>query len=310
VLLGGVYATLCPEHAAINSGADHVLPGAGEGHLEFIVKDIMGMTLSYRPEADNLDALPFPAWELLNHPDQLPLLTSRGCPYRCPYCASSLLNHGFARRDPLRVADEISFWNKKLGMMNYSFYDDALLVDPDGLAIPLLREIIKRRLPVSFHCPNGLHLREITPELADLLHRAGFRTLRFGLETADEYRQRAWGGKVENFHFEQATAYLREAGYQPEEIAVYLLCGLPDQPAGEIAASIRYVKARGARPILAEYSPIPGTTLWEAACQSSPYPLREEPLFHNNSLLPCAHPSLSGAAYRDLKKLTRPDEAK
>jgi len=43
----------------------------------------------------------------------------------------------------------------------------------------------------------------------------------------------------------------------------------------------------GAMPYLAEYSPIPHTSLWEKALASSQYDLGLEPLFHNNTLLPC-----------------------
>jgi len=305
VILGGIYTTLCSEHARAHTGADYVLAGAGEGYVDLILEKIMGLSLSYRPDSKNLDALPYPAWDLLSHPDQLPVLTSRGCPCRCPYCATKILNRTFRRRDPRRVVDEIAHWRKTLGVKNFSFYDDALLVRPEEMAIPLLKDIIIRHLDTVFHCPNGLHLSEITPYIATLLFRAGFRTLRFGLETTDRDRQRALGGKVENVHFEQATAYLREAGYEADDIAVYLLCGLPGQSAGEIRESIRYVRSHDARPILAEYSPIPGTALWDAARQSSPYPLAEEPLFHNNSLLPCAHPTLTTLEYHAMKRLSR-----
>ena len=305
VILGGIYATLCSEHARAHTGADYVLTGAGEGHMDLILETILGIPASYRPDTDNLDALPYPAWDLLPHVDQLPVLTSRGCPCRCPYCATRILNRKFRRRRPWLVVDEIAHWRKTLGVKNFSFYDDALLVHPEEMAIPLLKDIIIRNLDAGFHCPNGLHLREITPDIATLLFRAGFRTLRFGLETTDRDRQRALGGKVENVHFEQATAYLREAGYKSDDIAVYLLCGLPGQSAGEIRESIRYVQSHNARPILAEYSPLPGTELWDAACQSSPYPLAEEPLFHNNSLLPCAHPTLTTPEYHELKRRSR-----
>ena len=304
VVLGGIYATLCPDHAQ-SAGADHVLPGPGEGNIPFIVNDILGESLRFVPDEHDLDHLPYPAFELLAAPEQVPLLTSRGCPFRCPYCASRLLNSGFDRRDPIRVVDEMVHWQEKLGVRNFSFYDDALLSDPQEMAIPLLAEIIRRKLDGNFHCPNGLHIREITPDIARLLYRAGFRTIRFGLETTDGQRQQELGGKVDNSSFERATAYLHEAGYRAEEIGVYLLCGLPGQTAREIRESILYVHSRGARPILAEYSPIPGTSLWDDARHASSYPLADEPLYHNNSLLPCASPSLTTEAYHELKRLTR-----
>jgi radical SAM superfamily enzyme YgiQ (UPF0313 family) len=304
VILGGIYATLCRDHAQL-AGADHVLPGPGERNIHFIMNDILGETVRYVPDEHDLDHLPYPAFDLLAAPEQVPILTSRGCPFRCPYCASRLLNNCFDRRDPIHVVNEMVHWQKKLGVRNFSFYDDALLSDPQEMAIPMLTEIIRRKLDCHFHCPNGLHIREITPEIARLLYQAGFKTIRFGLETTNGQRQQELGGKVDNSAFERAAAYLQEAGYTGNEIGVYLLCGLPGQTAREIRESILYVHSRGARPILAEYSPIPGTLLWDDARCASSYPLAEEPLYHNNSLLPCASPSLTTETYHELKGLTR-----
>ena len=304
VVLGGNYTTLCPEHAG-KSGADHVLSGAGEQHIPFIVRDLLGAALVYQPDLHDPDALPYPAFDLLAQPDQLPVMTSRGCPYRCLYCASHRLNPFFTRRDPAKVAEEIAYWFHRFGIRNFSFYDDALLVDAQGMALPLMKDLIRRGLSVRFHCPNGLHLREITAELAALMFRSGFKTLRFGFETADLHRQKELGGKAYNAHLESAVAYLMEAGYLGDDIGVYILCGLPGQSEAEVSYTIQYVLSLGAKPILAEFSPIPGTSLWESAMDASPFPLAEEPLFHNNSLLPCRNDSLTVPSYNLLKKMTR-----
>jgi hypothetical protein len=54
-----------------------------------------------------------------------------------------------------------------------------------------------------------------------------------------------------------------------------------------VKESVEFVSRVGAMPYLAEYSPIPHTPLWEKAVASSQYDLVSEPLFHNNTLLPC-----------------------
>ena len=160
VLLGGNYATLCPEHARLHSGADEVLTGEGEKHIPSILEKYLDRTDAPLPDPRNLDSLPYPAFDLLGRFDQVPLLTSRGCPYRCTYCASGLLNgFGYRRRDPIGVADEVSYWHDRYGVHHFAFYDDALLTDPRSAAIPMMKEIIRRKLECSFHCPNGLHLR-------------------------------------------------------------------------------------------------------------------------------------------------------
>ncbi|MDA8126433.1 MAG: radical SAM protein [Deltaproteobacteria bacterium] len=304
VILGGNYVTLCPQHAS-RSGADFCIAGPAEDSLPELMKTLCNQDLQVLPDPDRLDSYPYPAFDLLSHPVQVPIMTSRGCPYRCSYCASHLTTDHFRRREPLGVANEIEHWHRTLGINHFSFYDDALLVHPQEMAIPLLKELIHRKLPIQFHCPNGLHLREITAEVSTLMHKAGFRTIRFGFETSDRIRQKTTGGKVDNDEFLEAIGHLVQAGYDRRDIGVYLLCGLPGQSAQEVEESIRFVKQSRVRPIIAEYSPIPGTGLWLDSLAASPYPLADEPLFQNNTLLPCRNDSLTYAMYQRLKLLCR-----
>lgn len=305
IVLGGNYVNLCPDHATA-SGADFTVQGAGEKVIPSLLRTILGRgDLSFMPDYKNLDTYPYPAFDLLDLKDQVPILTSRGCPYCCTYCASHLLNETFLRRDPGKVADEISYWHKRFGIRHFSFYDDALLVNPHEMIIPLLKEVIRQNRDCQFHCPNGMHLREITPEISKLMFRAGFKTIRFGFETSDENNQEKTGGKVNNAHFIQAVSYLKEAGYERSDIGIYILCGLPGQACREVRDTIEYVHAKGAKPVIAEYSPIPGTALWPEAVKSSRYDISSDPLFHNNSLLPCQGEALTFDMYNDLKSLTR-----
>jgi radical SAM superfamily enzyme YgiQ (UPF0313 family) len=202
----------------------------------------------------------------------------------------------------LKVADEIEYWQKKSGVINFSFYDDALLVNPSEMIIPLLNEIKKRHLRCQFHCPNGLHLREINEEMSNLLYSSGFKTIRFGFETSDLMRQTQIGGKVKNEELRQGVRNLKNAGYKAEDIGIYLLCGLPGQSASEVRNSIEFVLECGAKPLLAEYSPIPGTKMWEDAVVCSSFDIQNEPLYHNNSLLPCRSDDFSYDDYTQLKK--------
>lgn len=99
-----------------------------------------------------------------------------------------------------------------------------------------------------------------------------------------------------------AVRHLRRAGYSGDNIGVYIMVGLPGQRAEEARASIAYVQENGARPILVEYSPIPHTPLFERARESSQFDLGNEPLYHNNSILPCQWEGFTMADYRRLKE--------
>lgn len=305
IVLGGIYATLCTDHARRYAGADIVTAGAGEDTLPVILKELFNDSSSRIPGRDDLDSLPYPAFDLLPRRDQVSIMTSRGCPFRCSYCASGLLSGGFRTRDPLRVVDEIAFWNRELGITNFSFYDDALLVDRERRVIPMLEEVLLRGPACTFHCPNGLHLREMDASLAGLMFRTGFKTIRFGFETASPRRQADTGGKISNEETQAAVAYLREAGYSGKDIGAYILCGLPGQTFTEVLESIDFIRSCGARPVIAEFSPIPGTPIWAEAVKASPDNINEEPLYHNNTLLPCRGKEFTYEMYRELIQKAR-----
>ncbi len=300
VILGGIYASLCPDHARTNSGADLVLAGPWETGLPPCLADLGLGQFSAVVPAD-LDELPYPALDLLPHLSYLPILTSRGCPLDCDYCASRLLQPNYRRRRPAAVVAELVHWQERLGLKDMAFYDDALLLHFHDHLLVILEELARQGLSFRFHTPNGLQARLITREVAGWLKRAGFATLRLGVETTALEPNRP-DRKLRAGELEAALAHLKEAGFGPKEIGVYLLMGLPGQDEGEVAAAIRRVKELGATPVLAQYSPIPGTALWSRAVVGSRYDLANEPLCHNNSVFPC-RPHFSWDYYTRLKRL-------
>ena len=305
VVLGGKYASLCYDHAVINSGADYVICGRGEKNILEIFQKLFDEDIIFEPNEDDLDALPYPAFDLLHKIYQVPIITSLGCPYRCSYCSSHILQKNFIRRDPFKVVDEIEHWQKNFGVTDFSFYDDALLVSSEEMIIPLLHEAKRRKLACRFHCPNGLHLREIDSKLSMILYDSGFRTIRFGFETADFQLQKETGGKVKNEELRNAVIHLKKAGYKTDDIGVYLLCGIPGQKTADVMQSIDFVLKCGAKPVLAEYSPIPGTRMWTDALMSSPFDIQHEPLYHNNSLLSCRNDDFSYEVYSKIKAMLK-----
>ena len=292
------------------SGADIVFKGREELDILKVITKLAKTgirnpsfdlsSISHQPSAISNDFLP--AFDLYPQLDYVCISTSWGCPFHCTYCATPILTKGFVRRDPFKVVEEIVYWTDRYQANNIAFYDDALLIDPPKHIIPIMKEVIKRGIQCNFHTPNALHIREIDEEVTQLLFRGGFKTIRLGFETSNEAAQIETGGKVDNQNFEQAVKYLKRAGYSSEEIGVYVMVGLPGQGIGEGMETIAFVKKIGAKPILVEYSPIPGTPLFEKAKQRSSFDLENEPLFHNNSILPCQWEGFTMADYKGLKE--------
>lgn len=286
VILGGIYARLCRTHAVRHSGADVVLDEIGfespEGVLDLL--DRVGVP---RPgEALPGEHPPYPAFDLLRKADYVCVAASSGCPFRCRYCAGPFLNPRFTQRRAGDVLDEILYWKTRLGIRDVAFYDDALLVNAGAHMNVVLEKLVEMDAGLRLHAPNALHIREITVTTARLLRDAGFRTIRLGLETTDTALRGKIDEKVKAGEFEKAVGALRGAGFSRRDIGVYVLMGLPGQPVDSVKRTLEEVDRAGAVPYLAEYSPIPHTAMWDAACRASGLDL-SEPLYQNNTLIPC-----------------------
>jgi radical SAM superfamily enzyme YgiQ (UPF0313 family) len=300
IILGGIYAALCYEHAKEYSGADIVFKSGNEWDPVKLISELTGFQLQ-TPNSE-LRTNIYPAFDLYPQPEYVCISTSKGCPFHCTYCASPILSGEFNRRDPFKVVEEIEYWTTQYKVNNIAFYDDALLIEPSKHFIPMMKGVIRRGIQRNFHTPNGLHIREIDEEVGGLLFQSGFKTIRLGFETSDEKLQIETGGKVNNKAFQKAVKNLTRAGYSSKEIGVYIMAGLPGQRVGEVEESIAFVKEAGAKPMLAEYSPIPNTPMFEKAKQMSPFDLENEPLYHNNSILPCQWEGFTLGDYRRIKE--------
>lgn len=287
ILLGGIYASLCTDHAVKHTDADRVIAGPCEASILEIVNDHIGMSVTPNFDQNDLNTYPYPAYNLQNKINYIPLLTSKGCPFSCAYCAAQYLNPKKMIRSKESVLTEIRYWNKKYGVRDFVFYDDALLVNAENHALPLFEEILKIDLDLRFHTPNAVHVRGITQEAARLMFRVGFKTLRLGLETTAFHERGEFDRKVTAMQFTQAVSYLKEAGFHKNMVGAYLLAGLPEQDLKTLHASIKTVLDGGITPVIAYYSPIPHTSLWDRACLSSRYDLAQDPIFTNNAIMPC-----------------------
>jgi len=287
IVLGGIYARLCHKHARNNSGADHVADGPAEKNLFSLVRQFTGYSVSPTFDPDELDCYPYPALDLQTTINYVPLLTSRGCPFKCAYCASGLLEPKRLLRSPEAVIEEIGYWKKTYGLGDFVLYDDAFLVDTDRHAIPILEGILHTGIKVRFHTPNAVHIRGIDAQTARLMFEAGFATLRLGLETAEFDHREEIDIKVSEDEFKRAVNCLKKAGFKKNQVGAYLLVGLPDQKLDTTKRSIDIVKQIGITPIAAYYTPIPHTALWPKAVAASRYDLESDPVLTNNAVIPC-----------------------
>lgn len=290
VVLGGIYATLCYEHARNNSGADYVIKGYGELEVLKLADALSAKKRDYGNFEEWAKDAMVPAYELYPELSSVSVITSRGCPYRCSYCASFLFEPKLTFRDVKSVVTEIEKYVNERHVEDVAFYDDALLVDSERHIIPILERLIRQGIRSRYHTPNGLHPKYIDHRLAGLFRKAGFRTIRLGFEGTSAVVQRASRHKVSCRELENALYCLREAegdsvaydedGGSSWDIGVYVIIGMPGQTVAEIIDAVEYVNELGVKIKLAEYSPVPGTEEFQKLSQRYPQ-VNSEPLSHN-----------------------------
>lgn len=221
VVVGGIHPTAFAQEVLAESPCDLVVLGEGEASLVELVErlqrgasldDIDGV--AYRHDGAvrvnpktrflaDLDALPFPAYHLLDmdrlrvlcandHMSQLhgmyfPLLTSRSCPNQCTYC-NMFLAHGrkWRSRSPENVLAEVRHLTETYGVTQFAIMDDNFTFNKDR-AKRILTGLIELERPITFLTPNGLSLKALDEELIGLLKRAGALEISIAVESGSEY---------------------------------------------------------------------------------------------------------------------------
>ena len=244
LLLGGIYATICPDHAA-KSGADKVIAGEYQGSR----------------------CLPPDPTVLPTKPQFVYTMTSYGCPNACSYCASHVLyGPGIHQRPTEEVFGEFAL-QKQRGFSTIYVGDDNFLFNADKHAMPLLETIVRRGLKIRFELPGGVQADHVTPEIAKLMYRAGFRRVSTSIETvSQEVAQRMGRNKVSSTDaVTNAIRCFEQAGFKRNDISVFFMIGLPYQSLDDILDTFAFLARLGVWIHPQRWTPIPNTRDFKGA---------------------------------------------
>ncbi len=259
IVLGGVLPSLAPNEARSAVPVDLYVQGYGEMAVLHFLSNL-GASVSVGEDFSAPVDFPFPALDLAGTQEYVPLLTARGCPLHCHYCASRLLNPIFSERRPDDILAEIEQRRQDFHSSHFIIFDDALLINKKKRFLPVFSRLARNgKTRLRFHTPNGLHAREIDPEIAAVMHAAGFSTLRLSFESLSADILRRSDGKVKKKQMEDAVSNLERAGYHRGQLGAYLLFGYPGQTIRDMEISLAFIRDLGLVPHLAVFSPVPGT---------------------------------------------------
>ena len=221
------------------------------------------VTTKSRPPKMDLDSLAIPDRSLFKESSHTYLFTSRGCPYRCSFCASSRFWDTVRFFSAERVIHEIEELMKNSGVTFISFFDDLFVADKKRFhRIVELLEQKKIIGKVKFSC--SLRTNTITEDVVAGLKRMGIVSVGMGLESGNQ-RVLTWlkGAGITVEHNRRAVTLLRANGIMANASFVI---GTPDETKKEILDTLHFIKSVGLG-LFDVYvlTPFPGTPVWESA---------------------------------------------
>lgn len=281
---GGPHLTLCAESYMNDFPVfNYGLLGEGEEHLVELVDALSNNNavnsikgLVYRIDGhiqinrwyppDDLDDLSLPDFDSIEGFDwqnfRYPILTSRGCPFQCIYCCVNKLtgSRKWRCRTASNVVDELEHIAQTKGIKLFEVWDDNFTLNIKR-AKAICREIIDRKLDLSWYCHNGIRADRIDRELAILMKRAGCTSVAFGIESGnpETFDSIKKGEPLSTVI--KAVKLVKEVGIKA---VGYFIIGLPGDTLDKFIETVRFQRSLK----LDDYTygmliPYPKTEVWD-----------------------------------------------
>ena len=273
----------------LNQGADFVIRGEGELTLLELVntleshrsfQEIQGIVFKEKDEIkinasrnviQHLDELPQPAWDLVDiesynniwkqskQPFTLNIATTRGCPYKCNWCAKPIYGNRYNAHSPAYIVNQIAFLKEKFGVSRFWMCDDIFGLKPNW--VQEFNAILKEKeLKINYFIQSRVDLL-LKENNIDALASSGLEEVWVGAESASQKILDAMdkGTKVEEIY--EATRLLKSKNIK---VAFFLQFGYLDEDQDDIYKTIAMVKELKPDNIGISISyPLPGTKFYE-----------------------------------------------
>jgi len=293
VIMGGPHPTILPEETMVDENVDVVVRGEGEIALFELVQAIKSgvnldsiLGINYRdngnivstpnrPLNTDLDSLPIPSRHLIPIREYHPqvdiyyrspwtiMITSRGCPYNCIFCASRRISgHKYRARSPEKVIEEVDVLVNQYGIRNIGIADDNFIVNrkrTERICDILIKEGYNRK--VDWSC--AVRADGVDEPLLKKMRAAGCRCICVGIETGSQRLMNILNKRLKLERVEEGVKMMRKAGIK---VRGTFLLGVPTETEEETLRTINFAKKLNLD--FAKFNiitPYPGTELYEMA---------------------------------------------
>ncbi len=281
-VIGGAGPTASPEYIDPHI-FDATVIGEGEVSILQLLSDLEGGRLEKQYERlglekDELAVLPFPARDLLDYqggpifnygkeyaPGQSTgVITSRGCPYECAFCASNSMWGRNTRFRPVKdVIAEVKYVAEEFGIRNFKFQDDTLTLNQERFM-----EFVRGMKELNSQFGNelvwrcyGARVDTVNEDMLSAMYNAGCREVDFGIETGD---QDVLDLMNKGVNIEQSIRAIQLANSVGLETRAFMMVGLPGTTKKTAKRDIAFIeRAKPGAINLAIYTPYPGSAVWK-----------------------------------------------
>lgn len=193
-IIGGSHVTLKPQ-AALQDGFDIVMLGEGENAIKMILNQLSESgkcdPIVQAPYIENLDEIPYPARDLIDiksygyefEPGHraTTIMTSRGCPWQCSFCAKDVFGKTLRFRSPENVVGELKEVISQFGIRDFLFLDDVMTLNRKR--IEKMLELMEP-LNINWRCYSRVDT--LDRELLIKMKRAGCKEIGSGVESGSQ----------------------------------------------------------------------------------------------------------------------------
>jgi len=262
---------------------------------------------------DDLDSLPFPAWDLMDprtYPEAphgafikswptAPIIITRGCPFQCTFCAGKTVTGNKVRKRSIdNVIKEIKFLKSRYNVREFLIEDENFTLHKN-LVLEFCSRLINERLNINWSCPSGVRLDTLDKEMLASMERAGCHSLSVGVEFGS---QRILDLTKKGMNIE--TIKKKIALFKKSNIRVtgFFMMGYPGETKEDIKKTIKLAKELDIdRAQFNNFMPLPGSEIYNVLKEEGKLDkLRIDHFFvHDVGFIP------EGMTEKELKKLQK-----